>query len=276
MPPDALSFALLGLRSSRFGVVVLSPSFSKYWTETELSVLFQQERAFEEKRILPILHQVDPRQVAKDWALLASAAGHDLDGAPGLDELLHVLAGHALAVELAGAYLNEFPEETPTSYLVAQRAGEDVEEPVRDFVRYERTVHQAFETLWQRLDEDTRNAWRLAACFEPEMVTPELSDAVGLTASLRHRLRQLHLIEVELAGRWRMHRLTRRFVRESGSTEESGEAREAFVSGCASFSDRIELADGFHLYLPNRAHLDAALRQVETSWAKARTRPSPA
>ncbi|MEM6797405.1 MAG: toll/interleukin-1 receptor domain-containing protein, partial [Acidobacteriota bacterium] len=35
-----------GLALARFGVVVLSPSFKKYWPESELSALFNQERVF--------------------------------------------------------------------------------------------------------------------------------------------------------------------------------------------------------------------------------------
>lgn len=70
-----------GLRSSRFGVVVLSPSFAKYWTEAELSALFQQEHAFDEKRILPVVHLLTPQQVATQWPLLsARAAATAADG----------------------------------------------------------------------------------------------------------------------------------------------------------------------------------------------------
>ena len=43
-----------GLAGCRFGVVVLSPSYGRYWTEAELSALMNQERVFGSKRILPI------------------------------------------------------------------------------------------------------------------------------------------------------------------------------------------------------------------------------
>ena len=194
--------------------------------------------------------------------LLASVADRELASAPGHEDLLEYLGGHALAVELAGAFLSEYPEETPASYLAELQAGAAVEAEVSELVRYSRTVTQAFETIWERLEEEARGAWRLAARFEPELVRLELSEAVGLSAQNRRLLRRLHLIETDPVGRWRMHRLTREFGRRAGGEQELTSAREAFVTGCAEFADQIKLADGFRIYLPNRSHLDAALREA--------------
>jgi tetratricopeptide (TPR) repeat protein len=191
--------------------------------------------------------------------LLEAVSGRALRHAPGFDDLVGHLGGHTLAVELAGAFLGEYPEITPAAYLAELKAGGEVEAEVSDQVRYERTVTQAFAAQWQRLDEETRSAWRLAACFEPEPVTLELSETVGLNALLRGKLRRLHLIEGGEDGRWWMHRLTRQFGRSAGPREAWESAQQDFVRGCATFADDIELADGFHLYLPNRPHLDTAV-----------------
>lgn len=76
-----------GLVSSRFGVVVVSPSFRKYWPEAELSALFNQERLFEEKRILPVVHALTPQEVARTWPLLAArAAAYSSEGPAGIAE----------------------------------------------------------------------------------------------------------------------------------------------------------------------------------------------
>ena len=457
-----------GLRRSRFGVVVLSPSFSKYWTESELSALFQQEWALDQKRILPVFHGLSPREVVAQWPLLSARAAvpssegpaevarriaaavkdspsprprvasplygvpdtrsvefvgrgaqmaqveeilrqggsvriaasieglpgigktelalqlvHHLAGgnafpggifwfnaenpdlvptwggpiadalgisggpveeralqalrrvsrsaaptlvvldnvetwsaeqrpgplpegthlrylvttrqrrlggsrfqhvgigvleksfarqlldaisgralaeAPGYEDLLGYLGGHALAVELAGAFLAEYPAETPASYLERLRAHADVEEEVSDLVRYSRTVTQAFDTLRVRLDEEVLDAWRLAACFEPELVSPEMTESVGLGRKALGHLRRLHLLEVDGEGRWWMHRLTREYGRRAGSEAELEAAQRAFVLGCAQFANRIELADGFRPYLANQVHLDSALQ----------------
>ena len=457
-----------GLRRSRFGVVVLSPSFSKYWTESELSALFQQEQAFDQKRILPVFHGLTPKEVVTQWPLLSARAAvpssegpaevarriaaavrdspsprprgasplygvpdtrsvefvgrrvqmaqvekilrqggsvriaasieglpgigktelalqlvHHLAGgnafpggifwfnaenpdlvptwggpiadalgitggpveeralqalrrvsrsaaptlvvldnvetwsadqrpgplpegthlrylvttrqrrlggkqfqhvevgvldpssarrlldsaservlkeAPGYEDLLSYLGGHALAVELAGAFLAEYPAETPASYLERLRSHADVEGEVSDLVRYSRTVTQAFDTLRVRLDEEVLDAWRLAACFEPELVSPELTESVGLGRKALGHLRRLHLLEIDGEGRWWMHRLTREYGRRAGSEAELEAAQRAFVLGCAQFADRIELADGFRPYLANQVHLDSALQ----------------
>ncbi|MCP3964424.1 MAG: tetratricopeptide repeat protein [bacterium] len=200
--------------------------------------------------------------------LLASAAGRDLAPLPGHEDLLEYLGGHALAIALAGAFLAEYPEETPASYLAELRAGAPVEREVSEQLRYSQTVTQAFETIWHRLGEEARHTWRLAASFEPELVSLELSEAVGLDAANRRLLRRRHLIETDQVGRWRMHRLTREFGRRSGTEQELGEARTAFVTGCAKFIDQIDLATGFRLYLANRAHLDSALKEAPGVFAE--------
>src|SRR5262249_30247917 len=63
-----------GLVASRFGVVVMSPSFRKYWPETELSALFNQEYVLGEKRILPVFHGLTHAEVTRLWPLLAARA----------------------------------------------------------------------------------------------------------------------------------------------------------------------------------------------------------
>ncbi len=185
--------------------------------------------------------------------LLESIAERELED--GVDELLEHLGGHALAVELAGAFLAAFPQETPASYLEELQAGGG-EQEVSEDVPYSHTVSQAFATLLKRLDEETRSAWTLASCFEAEPVIDELTEDVGLTRELRRKLQRLHLIEVDGDHRWWMHRLTREFGLRGDSLEE---ARIAFVNGCATFADRFELATAFRHYLPTRSHLDAAV-----------------
>lgn len=62
-----------GLVSSRFGVVVLSPSFfAKEWTEYELDGLVTREMAGERQIILPIWHEVDRAAVAARSPSLAN------------------------------------------------------------------------------------------------------------------------------------------------------------------------------------------------------------
>ncbi len=83
-----------GLAQSRFGVVVLSPSFfAKKWTQLELDGLFALEKAGE-KRILPVWHNVSASDVEKFSSFLAMRLGVLTNG--GLD---HVVTKLAEAIE---------------------------------------------------------------------------------------------------------------------------------------------------------------------------------
>lgn len=61
-----------GLKQSKFGVVVLSPSFfAKNWTEYELNSLVAKAMAQDEKVLLPIWHKISHKEVA-DYSLALS------------------------------------------------------------------------------------------------------------------------------------------------------------------------------------------------------------
>ncbi len=62
-----------GLRLSKYGIVVLSPSYikdGKYWTKQELNGLFQKE-IIESGRILPIWHELTKKEVANYSPMIA-------------------------------------------------------------------------------------------------------------------------------------------------------------------------------------------------------------
>src|SRR6185503_3034242 len=63
-----------GLARARFGVILLSPHFFKYWPEAELSALFTQEAAFDSTRILPVRCDMDHATLVKRSPLLAARA----------------------------------------------------------------------------------------------------------------------------------------------------------------------------------------------------------
>jgi hypothetical protein len=75
-----------GLRSSRFGVVVLSPSFfAKRWPMREVYAILALEDAEGYKRLLPVWHQIDANEVARQSPLLADRIGIPTD--LGLEEV---------------------------------------------------------------------------------------------------------------------------------------------------------------------------------------------
>lgn len=62
-----------GLAASKYGVVVLSPSFfGKKWPKAELDALFTRQGAGEEKVLLPVWHKMRAEDVASQSPLLAS------------------------------------------------------------------------------------------------------------------------------------------------------------------------------------------------------------
>lgn len=61
-----------GLANSRFGVVILSPSFfAKHWPQAELDGLFAREEALRGTVILPVWHGMDKRALVSHSPILA-------------------------------------------------------------------------------------------------------------------------------------------------------------------------------------------------------------
>ncbi|MBN2195221.1 MAG: hypothetical protein JW751_20560 [Polyangiaceae bacterium] len=70
---------------------------------------------------------------AESRALVRKIAGESVAARPGFDDLLVHLDGHALALELAGAYLREYPEVTPAASSTEESLG--AQHPLRAVVR---------------------------------------------------------------------------------------------------------------------------------------------
>lgn len=201
-----------------------------------------------------------PEEAARDFLL--AAAGRDLSGTPGTGDLLRHLDGHTLAIELAGAYLREFPSVTPAAYLKKLTEGAPVEDKVQDLVRYEGTVRRALDIHWERLDGTARDALLVAACFAAEDASISLLEACGVDAEARQPLRRFHLI-ADAGQRWRMHRLVREWARGAAPAADLARARRRFIEGCVEFSDGIDLEDGYRVYRADGPHLEEAVRDAE-------------
>ena len=196
-------------------------------------------------------------------AFLTAAADRDLSVAPGTDDLLRYLDGHTLAIELAGAYLREFPSVTPAAYLKKLTEDARVEEKVQDLVRYEGTVRRALDVHWERLDETARNALLVTACFAPEDASIALLEACGVDAEARQLLRRFHLIKEE-GERWRMHRLVRAWARSVAPEEDFARAKRRFIQGCIKFLAGITVEGGYRVYRVDGPHLEEAVHDAGT------------
>jgi tetratricopeptide (TPR) repeat protein len=198
--------------------------------------------------------------------LLAEVSQRNLDREPGTDDLLTHLDGHALAIELAGAFLAEVPDVTPAVYLSRLRAGEPVQDEVRAQVLHERTVSQALDATWERLDEPARQAWQTVSAFADADATLELLTACAIDESARRALLRFHLL-AHADGRWTMHRLVRDYGRRAGSSDEHRTATQRFVDGCVDLAHGIEIHTGYRIYRTYRPHFDHVLDRAGTTVA---------
>ncbi len=200
--------------------------------------------------------------------LLAEVSQRNLSREPGSDDLLNHLDGHALAIELAGAFLAEVPDVTPAVYLSRLRAGEPVQDEVRAQVLHERTVSQALDATWERLDEPARQAWQTVSAFADADATLELLNACAIDESARRALLRFHLL-AHADRRWTMHRLVRDYGRRAGSSDEHRAATQRFVDGCVDLAHGIEIHTGYRIYRTYRPHFDHALDLAGTTLAMA-------
>jgi tetratricopeptide (TPR) repeat protein len=210
---------------------------------------------------------LDMLEPPHDHELLLSLAGRD--PGPGTRELLEHIDGHALALELAGAFLRTYPGDTAATYLEALReGGAAVERTVVDRTRYAGTAEQAFRTVWDRLPPSTRKAWRLASVFQPEPASRSLSAAAGLDAQALRELEAHHLIRSTASGSWVMHRLTRDFAQSRCRARERKTAQLAFVRGSHALL-AISAGSETHTllaYVADRSHFDRALELGHGVW----------
>jgi WD40 repeat protein len=98
----------IGLRNSRFGVVVISPDFfKKAWAQRELDGLIALENDGR-KRVLPIWHEIDERQVRCFSPTLADRLG--INTSSGVNTVVRRILD-AVGVEFKGKYKDKNTED---------------------------------------------------------------------------------------------------------------------------------------------------------------------
>lgn len=128
----------IGLKQSAFGIVVLSPTyFQKPYAREEMKVMFSQEHVDRRKRILPIWHKVDHKDVLEHESLLADRLGIKTDkGIPAVSEqvidVINTYREEAQEKMLTGAVVQPMPQvqQSPAyadlKYMLARGKTEDV------------------------------------------------------------------------------------------------------------------------------------------------------
>jgi len=205
---------------------------------------------------------LDPRASRE---FLIRLAGEEVSRRPEFAELVDELEGYTVAVEVAGSVLRRFRAVDPKEYLARLRAGEldELTCEVEFRTLYGRSLQVSLWDLWERIGAPGRRSWQIAACFGPYSASPHLADACGISRADRAALRDHHLIEEELSGRWRMCSTMRRFGSTAGSAEDLRAARQAFIAGCIEYARNLARTSGSKARSCDRVHLDAAL-----GWAR--------
>jgi TIR domain len=132
-----------GLANSRFGIVILSPSFfEKRWPEKELAGLFAAEDAAGRELIIPVWHGVDREQRVRYSPTLASRLGAKTE------EGIPAIARHIVEIVTepgSGGPSDVTP--TPLRLLVALLDGPASRQQVVDFLAaHPKIAHAALNT----------------------------------------------------------------------------------------------------------------------------------
>lgn len=207
------------------------------------------------KAHLPGFKRMEISQLDLDASLqlLRDTAGRDVG--PGVEALLAHLGGHALAIELAGAYLLEAEDLSAKDYLARVMAGDPLDDELE---QYERTVRVILDQVWCQLSEGARRAWLRVGQLAPAPASTELLEACGVEASQRRELSRFHLLRYRRDdAAWDAHRLVRDFARfQAASVEARTRAVATVVHGCQHLCASMDLSTGFQRYRRNAAQLD--------------------
>jgi len=184
-------------------------------------------------------YEVRPLELTHAKQLLDSIVEREVAAS---DDLLRVLGGHVLSIELAATYLREYGTSAG-EYLKQLLAGKSPASAVADRTSYRATAESAFRLLWQRLTDDLRAGWLLAAHLAPAWFSTELADATGLDVERRRGLVRLHILERDDEGRHQMHRLLREFA--LAEVLDASSVRAAVIVGA---TDLLEIGDPLLLF----------------------------
>jgi tetratricopeptide (TPR) repeat protein len=201
-------------------------------------------------------YEVRPLAFAHAKQLLDSIVGRNVHDA---DDLLDVLGGHVLSVELAATYLREYGT-SPRDYLEQLLAGKAPAASVVDQTSYRATAESAFRLLWRRLSSALKDAWLRAAHLAPTWFSTELADAIGLDAEHRRGLVRLHILERDGQGLHQMHRLLREFALVEVPDASSMQA--AVIAGAVAVLDAGDPQLRFRRYRRDAASFEHLLGTV--------------
>jgi len=200
-----------GLLSSRFGLVVLSPSFfAKSWPKWELDGLVQLTRSSSDAMILPIWHKVDQSEVAAFSPSLANIVAipsfEDPDRAA--SDVLRVLRPRPTAVEVAREILVGLKFPAPAlsddwwldaAVWSAPAFGEGTFQEASSWgwwgfplppegdsadVKGQRIAWAAMQHSWQKAAAEQR----IAQCTHPSRVLEFIDSQPGLAATAESEL----------------------------------------------------------------------------------------
>jgi hypothetical protein len=183
-------------------------------------------------------HTLECLPPAAGRALLLTIADRDLGPMEDVDALVEHLGGHALAIELAGAYLHESPDVSAREYLSVRTPASDADKEVSHLVSYEKTLWECFHCAWTRLSPSARHGALVASHFPLDDALLSFLEDCGVRSDERRELRRFHLITSN-KGRWRMHRLVREHIRSECSDQEVEASWQQVLEGLSKSQDLV-------------------------------------
>ena len=212
---DKLSVSIdLGLSSSRFGVVVLSPAFfQKTWPQQELNSLVGRQARTGEKVVLPIWHNLEPEEVYSRSPLLASLIASSTNR--GLD---HV------AEEIAAVVTKGRAKSTPFGGLVASTKDILIRYVEADFKKLERGEPRSPLELTKEIPQED-NILPLLAELPRIQTIPAQIEYIQKNHYAKAYSDSWAEHEAELIGRWMLTSLT----------SHVDYFKDMYDAGCANF-----------------------------------------
>ena len=198
-------------------------------------------------------------------ALLADVSGRSPRQETGLEALAARFGGHALTLELAGAFLGRYPEREAGDFLKSWEQQDDLLEALAAETRHADGISRALAVAVRNLPADARHALWVFGQAARAPISGALLAACRLRPEAIEPLKSLHLVRSGHADRELvLHEEVHSFARRAAAGREREAATKAFAGGCMQIATAIsDRGPAQWIWQTERAHLERLVELVE-------------